>query len=131
MSRITLQDTQTDVLVKMANGNPGALQAMMSIIEKHDSIDPQALMGGLGAILILDTWKIYGSDIYILFSDKCDRDVRKMLLLMRATQLGFFPQEKLQAMAADQRREIDLTSDEWTDLEEKVLTELTDFAKAS
>jgi hypothetical protein len=128
-SRITLSDTGMDVLTKMAEGNPGALTAMMEILEKHDQIDPQAMMGGLGAILILDTWDIYGSSIYVLFSDKCNRDVRKMLMLMRATQLGFFPHEKLQAMAADQARQVDLTDEEFNELDRKVCDRLDEFAK--
>lgn len=130
-SRITMQDTTMDALVKMAEGNPGALTAMMGIIEKHDSIDPQAMLGGIGAIMILDTWGIYGTEIYVLYSDKCGRDVRKMLLLMRACQLGMFQQLKLKEMAADQCRKINLTDDEWKDLDDKVCGQLTEFAKAS
>ena len=97
MSKIQLTDTPMDILINMADGNPGAISALMEILKEGDAIDPQAFMGGLGAIMILDTWKIYGSDIYILFNDKCNRDVRQMLMLMRATQLGFFSHTKLQS----------------------------------
>ena len=131
MSRIELSDTMQDSIVKMADGNPGAVITMLEIIKNHDAIDPQAMMGGLGAIMILDTWEIYGTDIYILFNDKCGRDVRKMLMLMRATQLGFFSHTKLSAMAADQMREVDLTDDEWADLDKKVCDQLEQFQKAA
>jgi len=106
MSRIELTDSPMDALIKMAEGNPGAAVAMMDILKQHDEIDPQAMLGGLGTIMILDTWGIYGSSIYILYSDKCDRNVRQLLMLLRATQLGFFSHTKLQQMAEDQMRSV-------------------------
>ena len=63
MSRIGLTDHPLDMLVKMADGNPGAVGALMDIMAKHDEIDPQAVMGGTGAVMMLDTWGIYGTDI--------------------------------------------------------------------
>ena len=131
MSRIELTDTAMDVMVKMSDGNPGAIAAMMQILEKHDEIDPQAMLGGLGAIMILDTWEIYGSDIYVLFNDKCERDVRRMLLIMRAVQLGMFPESRLREIAADQSRRINLSEDEWQNIDKKVCDELKYFAKAA
>ena len=129
MSKITLNDTGMTAIVKMSEGNIGATTTMMEIIQKHNKIDPQAVMGGLGAIMILDTWEIYGADIYILFNDKCNRDVRKMLMLMRATQLGFFSHIKLKEMAHDQMRKINLTEEEFKELDNKVCAKLTEFAK--
>lgn len=86
-------------------------------------------MGGIGAVMILDTWEIYGTDIYVLWNDKCNRDVRQMLMIMRATQLGFFSHERLQEMASDQMRQINLTDEEWEDLDNKVCERLEDFAR--
>jgi len=129
MSRLQLTDTGTDILVKMADGNPGAISAMMAIMEHHDSIDPQAMMGAMGAIMILDTWGIYGTDIYVLYSDKCDKDVRKFLLLQRACQLGHLPHSKLQQMAKDQAREVNLTEEEWAGIDEFVCEKLEEFQK--
>lgn len=114
----------------MAEGNIGAMDAMMSIMDQHRDIDPQAAMGGLGAILILDTWEIYGSDIYVLYSDKCGKDVRKMLMLMRAAQLGHFDHVRLQQMAADQSRKVNLTAEEWQKLDNDVCEQLADFQRA-
>lgn len=128
-ARIELTDNPQQVLIKMSDGNPGALTAMLEIMKEGDAIDPQAFAGGLGAIMILDTWEIYGSSIYVLFNDKCDHDVRKMLMLMRATQLGHFSQVRLQQMAADQGREINLSDEEWADLDAKVCEQLEGFQK--
>ena len=131
MSRIELEDSGMDMLIKMADGNPGAITAMMAIIEQHDSIDPQAIMGGIGAIMILDTWEIYGTDIYVLFSDKCGKDVRKMLMIMRATQLGMFSHSKLKELAADQARKVNLTDEEWQKIDDDVCGKLEQFKKAA
>jgi len=130
MSRLTLTDNTMSMTLKMSDGNPGAVSAIMDIIEKHDAIDPQAAMGGLGAIMMLDTWEIYGTAIYVLYSDKCGRDVRKMLMIMRATQMGLFSRDRLQQMAADQMRSVNLDDEEWYALDEKVCGQLEDFAKA-
>lgn len=81
--------------------------------------------------MLLDTWEIYGSSIYILWNDKCDRDPRKFLLLQRMCQLGFLSDTKLKAMADDQMREVDLTEQEWLELEEKVLDRLPEFQRAA
>lgn len=90
MSRIQLQDSTMDVVVKMSNGNPGAMNAIMEILSKGKLVDPDDSMQGLGSILMLDTWGIYGTDIYVLYSDICGKDLSKMLAVIRATQLGFF-----------------------------------------
>lgn len=129
MSKIELNDDGKSIMIKMSEGNPGAIAAMIVMVVESDSIDPKAFMGGIGAIIMLDTWKIYGTDIHILFNDKCDRDVRKMLVLIRAVQLGFFSQVKLQEMAADQRREINISDDEWQEIDDKVCGRLVDFQK--
>lgn len=130
MSRIELTDNMMDVVVKMAEGNPGASIAIMDIIQKHSEIDPQAAMGGLGAVMILDTWEIYGSNIYILWSDTCGKDARKMLMLMRACQLGFLPQSTLVGLSKDGPLRTELTEKEVQQYDEKVCNELEGFKRA-
>ena len=131
MSRIDMNDTGMTSIIKMSEGNPGAASAMAAIVAEHDAIDPQAFMGGIGAIMMLDTWEIYGSDIYILWSDKCGRDVRKMLMIMRSCQMGNFSVEKLKEMAADEMRTVDLTAEEWQAHDDFVTGRLEQFAKAA
>jgi len=131
MSKIQLTDTTMDVLMKMSEGNPGAINALMDILKNGDEIDPQRALGALSAIMLLDTWEIYGSDIYVLWSDKCQRDCRKMLMIMRARQMGNFCHIKLKEMASDQSRQVDLTADEWQQQDDWVCNRLDDFQKAS
>lgn len=92
--RIKLTDSIMDIVVKMSDGNPGAMSALMEML-KPNNIDPDNIMGGLGAILGLDTYGIYGTDIYILYSDICERKLPKMLAVLRACQLGLFDNNTL------------------------------------
>ena len=103
--------------------------SMVEIMKQYDAIDPQSAFGGMGAIMLLDTWEIYGTDIYILFNDKCDRDVRRMLMLMRSVQLGFFPSTRLKELANDQSRSVNLTGEEWESLDTQVCGQLKDFMR--
>ena len=127
MERIKLTDTTQDVLMKMSGGKPGALTTMMQIMKQGETIDPQGMMGGLGVILLFDTFKIYGSSIYILSNDQCDGDVRELLMLIRAVQLGFMSPDKLKQIADSQTREHLLTKDEMNGLNIKVCKQLSGF----
>ena len=131
MSRIQLTDTAMDMLIKMAEGNPGAIDAMFKIMEEAPSIDPQSAMPSIMPILSLDTHGIYGSSIYVLFSDKCKKDVRKTLVLLRAVQLGIMPERKLQQLSYDQSRSVNLTEDEFNSLDSAVCEQLSEFKRAA
>ena len=94
--RITLTDNVMSAMMKLSESNPGAMTAMMDMIEKGEQIDPQSFMGGLGALLSLDTLNIYGTDIYVLWSDICNKNTAHTLAVLRAVQLGIFSGPTLQ-----------------------------------
>ena len=127
MTRIKLTDSVQDVIAKMSDGNPGATNTMCMMLKDGAKIDPQAFMGGLGAILSLDTLGIYGTDIYILYNGQCKRDIRRMLMLLRANQLGFIDSGKVKAIAADQMDEVRLSIEEMDELDSKVCGRLKTF----
>ena len=129
MTRIELTDSLTDVVVKMSEGNPGAVACLTEILKKAKEIDPQDMLAPLGPILQLDSHGIYGSPIYVIWSDKCGKDTRKMLILLRATQLGFFSPSLLKMMAADQLRQVNLTTEEFEELDKKTCDRLPEFQK--
>lgn len=132
--RIELTDSMMDIMTKMTEGNPGAMTALMELATASPKVDPQSAFsnfGLAGPALSFDTHGIYGTEIYILWSDKCGRDARKTLMLLRAVQLGFLSESKLQAMAADQTRQVDLTAEEWKDIDSKVCEQLENFQKAA
>jgi len=131
MSRIELTDTEMSAIMKMADGNPGAIFAIMDLMSATPSIDPQSALGSMGPIFALDTHGIYGSSIYVLYSDKCGRDCRKMLLVLRAVQLGFRSESWLKALAEDQLRQNNISDAEWDEIDAAVCERLEEFARAA
>ena len=127
--KLKLEDSPQEMIAKMTDGNIGAIAAMMQIMENCTEIDPQNAPGLFGILASFDDMELYGTDIYVLWSDKCGRDVRRLLMLMRAVQLGFFDQGKFIEMGKDQSRQINLTEEEFADLDKRVCEELEEFAK--
>ena len=95
MVRIEMNDNKTSVLHKMSGGNPGALNVLLQILSKGEKIDPQGAMGGLGMILLFDTFKIYDERIWMLYQDVCNQDLINMLACVRACQLGIISESTL------------------------------------
>jgi hypothetical protein len=100
--RIQLGDTTKDILFKMSEGNPGALTVLLHILKENARIDPNDFFDGLGPILSLDSYGIYGSSIWILYKDVCGEDITKTLAVLRAVQLGFFSAQTLKSVCEPQ-----------------------------
>ncbi len=88
MSRIGLHMNMAEVVSVMSDGNQGAIAAMMSIMRDDPKIDPQAMMTGLGPILMMDTLEIYGSRIWMFYKDVCGEETTNVVAALRAYQLG-------------------------------------------
>ena len=89
MSKIDNPDMTTkDLLVAMAEGNPGAITVMIAVLEQAEAIDPKSALKGFGAILSLDSLKIYGPRIWQLYKDVCQESILNLLAVLRAYQLG-------------------------------------------
>lgn len=82
--RIALTDSTIQVVTKMSDGNQGAAITLMQMLKTGSTIDPDGFAGGLGFILLLDTYGIYGSDIYVLNNDICDSNMNKTCAVLRA-----------------------------------------------
>ena len=95
MAKIQLTDTPQSAIVKMVEGNPGAISVCMKMLAEAPDIDPQAAFGGLGSILFMDTLEIYGPRIWMLYKDVCGEDMVKTLGMLRAVQLGITARETL------------------------------------
>lgn len=108
MSKINGNDSTMEALLKMSDGNPGAISVLMQIIEKAESIDPQGAMGGTGAVLMMDTCEIYGADIWMLYKDVCGEDLTKTIGILRACQLGIISRELLKTAISSYGKGIDV-----------------------
>lgn len=129
MAKIDLSDNIHSAILKMSDGNFGAVNALTELATKTQEIDPENGLGPFGNLINLDSFEIYGTDIYILFNDKCGCDIRKMCLILRATQLGFFPVAKLKEVCSDQSRSINISDEEFLGIEKEALERLPDFQK--
>ena len=69
-NRVGLQDTVQDALVKMVEGNPGAITVLLEFLKRNPDL-------GLIHILKLDDLGIYGSHIWMLWKDVCGQDAPK------------------------------------------------------
>jgi hypothetical protein len=99
-TKITGNDNFITIATKMAEGNPGALVVIKELFEKGSEIDPNNILGGgLGTILNLDSYGIYGTDIWVLYSDICEQNLPKFIAVVRSVQLGLFNQEILKDAA--------------------------------
>lgn len=124
--RITLEMNLMQAVVALAEGNPGAVSAIMELANSAEHIDPDNAFGALGPLLSLDTHGIYGSRIWMLYSDVCKKNVRDAHAVLRAIQLG-------QISKFDVDRAIDNYGD-GIDLEKimaGVQAQLPDFAAAA
>jgi hypothetical protein len=130
-NRVELTDTPPSMMAKMADGNIGALTVMLALWKDTHTIDPQSALEGLGPILALDDMGIYGSHIWILYKDICGQDLRNLIGVLRARNLGHCSgNDILQAIAtresSNRRGEITL---DVPALVAKVVADLTEFQK--
>lgn len=96
MGRIDItQDTIFEVVLKMAEGNPGAVTILMRLIKEGEFIDRMDWMQGLGSIVELDHLGIYGSRIWVLYKDYNGEDLPRMIASLRAVQLGLLNADDL------------------------------------
>ena len=95
--RIEMTDTIITAIVKLAEGNPGAVTAMAEMAKASPIADPDAWSLELTPLFSLDTLGIYGSKIWMLFKDVCKEDAVKALALLRAVQLGLLREDVLHA----------------------------------
>lgn len=99
-----------DILAKMAEGNPGAITVLIRLMKEGEAIDPQCFMGGLGAILGMDTHRVYGSKIWMLYKDVCGQDLVKMMAVLRACQLGKLTERSMLHAINNRGEGLDLTA---------------------
>lgn len=93
--RIGLNDNLKDAILKLAEGNPGAAVVCTKLAFRNTSIDPDSAMGVFSSILGLDTLGIYGPRIWMLYKDFCGQDLVTTIGVLRAWQLGFLSESKL------------------------------------
>ena len=95
MEKIKLNDTFADIVLKLSEGNPGAIRVCGELMKHEAAIDKASLMSPMGSILSLDTHAIYGPRIWILYKDVCGENITGVISLLRACQLGILRRDVL------------------------------------
>jgi hypothetical protein len=103
-----LDMTILDVMAVLSDGNPGAIAAMTELVTSAEKIDPDSVLVALGPLMMLDSFGIYGSRIWMLFEDLCGRDVAKTIGLLRAVQLGLCSEHSLSLAIDGDKSAVDL-----------------------
>jgi len=85
VSKLELRDLGTDIVLKMSEGNPGAMSCVMDILGKEK----------VHLILILDTLGLYGSNLYMLWSDCCSRDLGELERVLGEYRAGKITKEQI------------------------------------
>lgn len=88
-TRLTSEMSIKEAIITMSEGNPGALTCMMEMIDSN----PMALLD----ILYFDSLGIYGSKIYMLWNDCCNRDMNKLNETLRYFREGDISEEEIHA----------------------------------
>jgi len=87
-TRIELTDNIISAIMKLSEGNPGAMNVCIQLDKEGVNIDTDSFCGGLGQLLSLDAEHVYGPKIWMLYKDVCKEQLWKMIAVMRAVQLG-------------------------------------------
>lgn len=78
--KLTANDTTMDLVVKMGEGNPGAMTACMELFKIGTK--------GVTTLLCLDDIGMYGEKLYMLWNDCCGRDASKVVRVIEARNFG-------------------------------------------
>lgn len=128
-TRIGLGMSLQESIIAMAEGNPGGIHVMMQMLSEGEAIDPDDFMGGFGAILGLDSFGIYGSQIWLLYKDVCGENLVNTLAVLRAVQLGIYPEDELKTILDEANRGVRRPTLDVDDLLMKVQERLPAFGK--
>lgn len=85
-TRLTSETSIKEAIIEMSEGNPGALTCMMEMMDSN----PMALSD----ILYFDSLGIYGSKIYMLWNDCCDRDMNSLTKHFGISEKATSPKKK-------------------------------------
>lgn len=106
MNILKSTDNTRDAIIKMSKGNIGALSLLCDMKSSGDH-------GFEDYLVLLDSIELYGTDIYILWNDKCKRNNKKFAMLLRAVNFSYISNERLKELAKDQMNATSITDEEW------------------
>ena len=88
MSRIAISDDLVTALQKMSEGNPGAINVIMQLVEKTDELYVGQGFAPFECVSRLDKLAIYGPSIWILYKDICHQRIELVFKMLHANVKG-------------------------------------------
>jgi hypothetical protein len=85
-----LEDTGMTMMMKVTEGNLGALKVLGGIMMEGKRIDPYT--DPILIILNIDSMGLYGHRIWMLYRYVCKQNLSKTIAVLRAWQLGLCPE---------------------------------------
>ncbi len=79
-----------NIIDNMSEGNPGAIECIIGLMENSKK------WIWLEYMETLDKFEIYGSKIYMIWNDSCQKDMNMFIKTIKAFQQGMFTKEEIQ-----------------------------------
>jgi len=111
-----------DIVMAMTEGNPGAASVIIQLVKEAPAIDPDSSLGAMGPLFSLDNLDCYGSRIWMFYKDVCQENINTMMGVMRACQMGFTSEAKINAAIDGDKAQLDIP-----DLLRQIKARLPDF----
>jgi hypothetical protein len=109
--RLRPTDDVRDALVKMVDGNPGAVNVCIDLLKyEQDKYPELGIMAGMPLILALDMYGIYGSRIWMLYKDFCGESIPNTIATLIARSHELISQEELDMAINNRGINVDLPS---------------------
>lgn len=99
--RIDLRDSFISALTKVAEGVPGAARVLADLSVRYPHADPENFYKQWYPAIFFDQEDITGSKVWILYKDLLGESYSKMMVLMRAVQLGILLGSDLRMMVLE------------------------------
>lgn len=93
MSKLQLTDSTIEILDKMSEGNPGAISILTTLLFKETT--EELVDSVMHIILPLDTLGVYGSKLYMLWTDACDKNTDKVKKVIELWRTGKLTKEEI------------------------------------
>lgn len=98
--------TVLEMITALMEGNPGALSVLIQCLEKAKQIDPTHAFQELGPFIVLDSYGIYGPNIWVLYKDICEQNLVRFIAVLRCCQLGLVDRNQIFSLTPPQILEL-------------------------
>ncbi len=94
-SRIDLTKTKMDTIMAFVGGNPGAVSALVTLMQTAKKVDPDSIWEDFTPLMALDNLGIYEEKIWMLYKDVCGQSALNCHILFRAQQMGHLTESEI------------------------------------